>query len=81
MSLPRLLGALLPQVPDFVDEEAGVRSKLVGAEIETPVELVVERARRGVDLGITPPLYHVVTSELPVLHTIRIVAVVQRNEP
>lgn len=71
-----LLAGLLPQLPDLVDEGAGVRSRVTGLEVETPVELDISVGADGaVRLGGAPPIYHVETSSLPVFHTVRLVAV------
>ena len=37
--LGELVPLLLPDLPDLVDEQAGVRSSVTGLELETPVEL------------------------------------------
>jgi hypothetical protein len=76
LPLAELLPALLPAVPDLYDAEAGVRSQVTGCDVETPIELGIDVAASGaVRLGGAPPLYHVETSTLPVLHRVRIVAV------
>lgn len=74
--LAELVPDLLPEVPDLVDEEAGVRTWVTGYEVDTPVELdIAVRPDGSVELGASPPLYHVETSTLPVFHAIRVVAV------
>lgn len=73
--LHELLPQLLPDVPDLVDEESGTRSRVTGYEVSTPVELDVTATPDGVALGSVPPLYHLETSLLPVLHQLRVVAV------
>lgn len=76
LPLAELLAELLPQLPDLIDPDAGVRSRVTGIQIETPVELDISVQPDGaVRLGGTPPIYHVETSTLPVFHTIRLVAV------
>jgi hypothetical protein len=63
-------------VPDLLDEEAGVRTWVTGYEVDTPVELSIGvRPGGSVELGASPPVYHVATSTLPVFHAIRVVAV------
>lgn len=80
LPLATLLPELLPRVPDLHDEDAGVRSYVTGYDVTTPVELDIEVAADGtVRLGGAPPLYHLETSTLPVLHSVRIVA--EREEP
>lgn len=67
-----LVPLLLPDLPDLVDERAGVRSRVTGVELETPVELDIRVDDDGrVSLGGSPPLYHLETSWLPVLHQVR----------
>jgi len=74
--LAELLPQLLPVLPDLYDADAGVRSRVTGLDVETPVELdIVVDADGHVRLGGTPPIYHVETSTLPVFHAIRMVAV------
>jgi hypothetical protein len=76
LPLSELLPGLLPSLADLYDAEAGVRSRITGLDIETPVELdIVVDANGVVRLGGTPPIYHVETSTLPVFHAIRLVAV------
>ena len=73
--LADLVPHLLPAVPDLHDEEAGVRTWVTGYEVDTPVELSIGvRPDGSVELGASPPLYHVATSTLPVFHAIRVVA-------
>lgn len=70
-----LVPALIPRLPDLMDEDAGVRSRVVGYEVSTPVELDIVVAADGrVVIGSTPPIYHVATSDLPVFHQVRLVA-------
>lgn len=80
LPLHELVPLLLPDLPDLVDEEAGVRSRVTAVELETPVELdvVLDDAGRAV-LGGAPPLYHLETSWLPVLHQLRLTA--ERGSP
>lgn len=73
--LAAMLPHLLPALPDLVDTEAGVRSHITGYEVSTPIELTIAVGPAGVEIGSTPPLYHVATSFLPVFHAISIVAV------
>ena len=76
LPLHELVPLLLPDLPDLVDEEAGVRSSVVGCDVTTPIELDVVVDEQGeVRLGGTPPLYHLETSVLPVFHAVRLVAV------
>ncbi len=75
LPLSTLLPALLPDLPDLVDEEMGVRSSVVGCEVTTPVELDIRVTDSGeVRLGGTPPLYHLATSILPVFHSLQVTA-------
>jgi hypothetical protein len=81
LPLAELLPGLLPSLPDLYDVDAGMRSRVTGLEIETPVELdIVVDADGRVQLGGTPPIYHLETSTLPVFHAIRIVAVRDAEE-
>jgi hypothetical protein len=76
LPLHELVPELIPQLPDLVDQDAGVRTRITGYDVTTPVELdIVVRADGTVELGGAPPLYHLPTSVLPVLHSVRIVAV------
>lgn len=76
MALGELLPGLLPVLPDLVDEQAGVRSRVTALEVETPVELWVDLTADGrVEIGGSPPIYHLETSLLPVFHAMRVVAV------
>lgn len=73
--LGELLPELLPFIPDLVDEQAGVRTSVSGYDVSTPVELDISVGPDGaVRLGGAPPLYHVATSFLPVLHSVRLLA-------
>lgn len=75
LPLDELLAGLLPALPDLVDPAAGVRSRVTGLDLETPVELDIRVDAGGaVRLGGTPPIYHLETSTLPVFHTIRLIA-------
>ena len=74
LPMHELVPGLIPQLPDLVDDEAGVRTRVTGYDVTTPVELdIVVRADGTVALGGAPPLYHLATSTLPVLHSVRIV--------
>lgn len=76
LPLAELVPGLLPHLPLLVDEDAGVRAWVDALEVETPVELGIDVGPDGrVTLGGAPPLYHVETSELPVLHRVRLTAV------
>ena len=76
MSLHELVPELIPQLPDLVDEDAGVRTRITGYDVTTPVELdILVRSDGTVELGGAPPLYHLATSTLPVLHSVRILAI------
>jgi len=75
LPLGELVPELLPEVPDLYDEEAGIGMLVTGYGVETPVELSIGvRPDGSIELGSTPPLYHVATSTLPVFHAIRMVA-------
>jgi hypothetical protein len=79
LALHELVPALIPNLPDIIDTDAGVRTRLTGYDVTTPVELTVTvRADGSVRLGGAPPLYHLATSTLPVFHGLRIVA--ERDE-
>jgi hypothetical protein len=76
LPLAELLPGLLPSLPDLYNADAGMRSRVTGVDLETPVELDVVVSDNGsVRVGATPPIYHLETSTLPVFHAIRIVAV------
>ena len=76
LPLSELLPGLLPSLPDLYDADAGVRSRVTGLDIETPVELDIGVDANGaVRIGGTPPIYHLETSTLPAFHAIRFVAV------
>ena len=65
---------------EFVDEEAGVRTYIRECEIESPVELDVQRDEDGtLHVGSTPPLYYVNTSFLPSFHRLRFKAELNRG--
>ena len=82
LPLDELVPLLLPDLPDVVDEEVGVRSSVVGCEVTTPVELDIVVDEHGrVRLGGTPPIYHLATSTLPVFHSVRLVAVREAAPP
>ncbi|SEA04237.1 MULTISPECIES: hypothetical protein [unclassified Mycobacterium] len=82
LPLSELLPGLLPALPDLYDPDAGVRTRVTGLDVETPVELdIVVDAYGVVRLGGTPPIYHIATSTLPVFHAIRLVAVRGEEEP
>jgi hypothetical protein len=74
-----LVPGLLPDLPDIhaaVDDETGVRMRITGYDVTSPVELdVAVRPDGSVEIGGAPPLYHLATSTLPVLHGLRLVAV------
>ena len=75
LPLNQLLPELIPNLPDITDDDAGVRTRITGYEVTTPVELgIVVKPDGSVELGAAPPLYHVATSTLPVFHTVRLVA-------
>ena len=76
LPLDQLLPGLLPGVEDLVDPDAGVRSRVTGLEVQTPVELDIRVGPNGVvRFGGSPPIYHLETSTLPVFHSIRLTAV------
>lgn len=74
------LGQIVADLADFEelrDEEAGVRSYVHRAHIESPVELSIRVAADGaVEIGSTPPLYRVETSIRPSYHRLAFTAVV-----
>ncbi|MCD5344936.1 hypothetical protein PX701_09660 [Agromyces sp. H3Y2-19a] len=71
--LHEMLPGLLPLAPPIDDREAGVRTTIVGCEVETPIELDLTVRGSSIEIGMVPPLYHVATADLPVFHAIRIV--------
>jgi hypothetical protein len=72
--LNQLLPELIPNLPDIYDADAGVRTRITGYEVATPIELgVVVMADGSVELGGTPPVYHLPTSIEPVFHAIALV--------
>jgi hypothetical protein len=79
LPLAELVPGLLPDLPDIhaaVDDELGVRMRITGYDVTSPVELdVAVRPDGSVEIGGAPPLYHLATSTLPVLHGLRLVAV------
>jgi hypothetical protein len=76
LPLHELMPALIPNLPDILDTDAGVRTRMTGYDVTTPVELdIVVSADGSVRLGGAPPLYHLATSTVPVFHGLRIVAV------
>jgi len=76
LPMHELVPELIPQLPDLLDEDAGVRTRITGYDVITPVELdIVVRADGTVELGGAPPLYHLATSTLPVLHSVRLLAI------
>lgn len=80
MPLSRMIAEMLSFQGDFVDDEAGVRMHITACELELPVELSIGRdAQGGLQIGSTPPLYHVDTTIRPSFHQVRLVAV--RGEP
>jgi hypothetical protein len=74
-----LLPAMLPNLPDLHaewDPGTGVRTRITGYDVTSPVELDIAVAADGtVQVGGAPPLYHLDTSTFPVLHGLRVVAV------
>jgi uncharacterized protein YwlG (UPF0340 family) len=75
LPLSTLIPGLLPRMPDLHDVEHGVTSYITGYDVTTPVELDVVVDAAGVHVGSTPPIYHLETSQLPVFHSLRLVAV------
>lgn len=79
LPLAELMPGLLPNLPDIYatfDEETGIRTQITGYDVTSPVELdVAVRPDGSVEIGGTPPLYHLATSTLPVLHRLHVVAV------
>ncbi len=70
-----LLAGLLPADDELVHPESGVRSRIVGCEIETSIELDVTVDGDGrVQIAATPPLYRVDTSLRPSYHQVRFTA-------
>ncbi len=57
---------------EIYDEEQGVHSYINRFEIETPIEMNIERDENGqIRLGVVPPLYRVDTTFEPSYHAIR----------
>lgn len=66
--------------PEFIDEEAGVRSYVHKCQIESPVELDVFRDEQGeLKIGSTPPLYYVDTSFRPSFHRLKFTAEISKG--
>jgi hypothetical protein len=76
LPLAVLVPGLLPNMPDIYaafDDETGVRTGITGYEVTSPVELDITVHPDGsVEIGGAPPLYHLATSTLPVLHRLRV---------
>jgi len=57
---------------EIYDEEKGIHSYINRFEIDTPIELNIEKDESGnIRLGVVPPLYRVDTTFEPSYHTIR----------
>ena len=68
--LDRIIAGMLA-FPEFVDDDAGVRTYVHHCEIESPVELDIHVDERGVvQIGSAPPLYYVDTSFRPSFHRV-----------
>lgn len=75
LSLHELLPTLLPITAPIGSTELGILTTITGCEVQTPLELDIVLNGTGLEIGGAPPLYHLETSQLPVLHSIRIVVV------
>jgi hypothetical protein len=72
--LNRIIAGMLA-FPEFVDDEAGLRTYVHRCEIESPVELDIHVDEAGVvQIGSTPPLYYVDTSYRPSFHHVTFMA-------
>jgi len=57
---------------EIYDEEKGIRFYIDRYEIDTPVEMTIDRDENGkLRLGVVPPLYRVDTTFEPSYHAIR----------
>lgn len=64
----------------YTDTEAGVRTYITGADIETPVELSLSRDADGrLRIGSTPPIYCLMTSVSPSYHRLSLRAKLEES--
>lgn len=73
LPMHRLLPSLLPLTAPIEHAGLGIRQTITGCDVTTPIELDLTVGDEGVVIGAAPPLYHLETSELPVLHTVRVI--------
>jgi hypothetical protein len=75
LPLHELLLTILPLTAPIGSTEAGILTTVTGCEVATPMELDILVNGTRVEIGGAPPLYHLETSQQPVLHSIRVVIV------
>lgn len=75
LPLHELLPTLLPVTAPIGSTEMGILTTITGCEVQTPLELDILLNGTNMEIGGAPPLYHLETSQLPVLHSIRIIVV------
>ena len=72
MSFQEMVNELVEPVDEILDEENGVLMGISKISLDMPIQLDVAVDENGnVQLGATPPLYHVETSFGPVFHQLR----------
>ena len=72
MSFQEMVNELVEPVDEILDEENGVLMGISKISLDMPIQLDVAVDENGkVQLGATPPLYHVETSFGSVFHQLR----------
>jgi len=72
MSFEEMVNELVEPVDEIVDEDNGVLMGISNISLDMPIQLDVVIDENGkVQLGATPPLYHLDTSFTPVFHQFR----------
>lgn len=72
MSFEEMVNELVEPVDEILDEENGVLMGISKISLDMPIQLDVVVDENGkVQLGATPPLYHVETSFGSVFHQLR----------
>ncbi len=75
LPLAQIIERMMAFRGEVVDDAAGVRSRITGIEIDSPVELDVTRDSAGrLIIGTTPPLYPLQTTVAPSFHRVRFTA-------
>lgn len=75
MPFHKIIAQVLAFGSEIVDEDSGVRSYITTYEIESPIEMdIVMNANGDIQIGCTPPLYHVDTTVRPSFHSLRFTA-------